>query len=202
MAEKRLFLVPVEISDNARKAKYLRGRTLSPSDIPELQAASWSGMDYGEQDVMLVVVEVDSIQHALLAANLDVLALPLNIDQLLAPVAVSIVQTALEAHHIPADWVDDTFTYRQILKLVAGMFQFLQRCHGIGMGKLFSGAISLDTLFNQLPAAVRQKLIEAAQGLYLDYSSLTGGSSLRQILKAMGQQWATRSYALGLGYTI
>lgn len=144
-------------------------------------------MDMGDEPVCIVVADVGS-DHAAFAAETDVLALPSDLDQQVGA-QLATVQNALESRNIPAGWVQGTHTYRQVIRVVAQAFQFMQRLQVVRPGRLFTGGATLDTRFNQLPVAVRNALVAAATDLGYDTSTLSGTSTLRNILKTMADQW-------------
>lgn len=192
----RLYLVPVigtGTRQEPRRAKYFSDFTRDT--LP----SSW--MDFGLEPVMLVGADVTNDQHLSISANIDVVSIPANIDATISALALTQVQNALEGMNIPANWVTTAMTYRFVLRVVVGMFQFAQRYQGLGGGRLFGTGISLGTQFNQLPAAVRSRLIETAESFGYDTSSLSGNSTIRQILKFLGDQWGSKSIVLG-GITI
>lgn len=181
----RLYLMPM--AADGRYPKYLA----------DLEGLSSAGMDYGAEPVFLVCVrDVPDSVHATLAAYPDVTALPLNLDAQIGA-QLGQVQTALESLNLPAQWVQATFTYRQVARIVAAIFQFMQRCHGLGFPRLLEGTVTLNTRFNQLPQVSRQRLLQAAESMQFDTSSLAGTSTIRQILKAMADQWGTLELFLG-----
>lgn len=176
----QLYVVPVigaGTTDDARRPKY--------ADT-DLVGFDWAAMDFGNEPLMLVATETNTA----LAAEPDVLQVPLNIDQNLGAGAVTLVQNYLEARFVPADWVTTALTYRQVLRSVVGIFTFMQRAQGLGLARLLDGSsVSLNTTFGSLPAAVRTKLLSAAQSLNFDHSSLSAASTIRQILKALMVQF-------------
>jgi hypothetical protein len=171
-----------------------------PKYISDL-GVQWSMIDYGFQPFCLVAANVSDAQDAALVLNSDVTKIPDNLD---SNVAVTATQNALESLQIPANWINASNTYRQVLRIVWGMFNFFQRYSVISgtVNPLIDGiTISLSTQFSSLPLKVRQDLIATAQDLNLDTSSLSGNSTLRQILKALADSWGQRSFTLG-GITI
>ncbi len=126
-------------------------------------------------------------QHLLLIAHADVVALPANLDQQIGA-QQAVVQNALQTLNIPENWVQSSFTYRQVLRVVALIFQFMQRLNFVTVDRLFGSGITLSTRFNQLPQAMRQQLIAAANSLGYDTSSLSGTNTLRSILKTLADQ--------------
>lgn len=188
----RFYILPVvietEAGEETRVAKY-------SADLCALKCAM---MDFGGEDVMLVVGLMDSTRHSAVSANPDVLSLPENLDQNLPAGAVTVAQTFLEARNIPAGWLNTTFTHRRVLRRVAAMFQFAQRYQGItGNAKIFTTGVDLSTRWNQLPIRVRQNLKAAGDSMNFDTGNLSGTSTLRQILREMGQQWGNRKITLG-----
>lgn len=150
-------------------------------------AVSFQGMDFADDPVFLLAANVTDAQHTLMAANTDVLSIPVALDDKLSALAVSSVQTKLESANLPAHWVKVSLTYRQILKAIAAMILIRQRYFGLA-GKLFEASITLDLRLNQLPTATRTNLETAALSLGLDISGLTNTTTLRNALKLLGDQ--------------
>jgi len=191
----RFYLVPIETVDgNKRGPKYLLWRfteSIAPLDV------RWSGMDYGLEPVILVWADVDAVQHTTLSTNVDVISIPANIDATITAGVLPAVKSALEALNVPAGWVTTGHTYRQVLRIVAGLFQFAQRHHGVHLERLFSGGFDLNTQFNTLPLAVRQRLVATANSLNYDTLDLSGSSTIRQILKNLADQWGSKPIVMG-----
>jgi len=186
---KRLYIVPkigTGTGDDAFRPKY----------FANLDGVAWSAMDYGLEPHFLVASELTTDQHNALVANADVIAVPANLDAQVGTNRDAVVD-ALETLNVPAGWVTTTMTYRKILKIVAAIMLFAQRLHGHGGIRIFGSGITLATKFNQLPAATRTKLIGAAQSMNFDTSSLSGTSTIRQILKEMADQWGVKDIKLG-----
>jgi hypothetical protein len=188
----RLYLMPVIGSGasqgDARRPKYADTHL---ADLP------WGMIDYGAEPACMVgVQDIPDAAHTALAAEPDCVALPLNLDAAIGA-QLNQVQNVIEALNVPAQWVQATHTYRQVARLVTAMFQFMQRLDGIGFGRLLNGTVTLNTRFNQLPQATRGKLIEAAQSMNFDTSSLSSTSTIRTILKAMADQWGVLEIHIG-----
>lgn len=187
----RLYLMPITgagTRQDPRRPKYVD---------QYLVGFSWGMIDYGAEPACMVgVQDILDLTHSAIAQEPDCVALPLNLDQQIGA-QLAQVQNVIEALNIPADWVQSSHTYRQVARLVAAIFQFMQRLNGIGFGRLLDGTVSLSTRFNQLPVATRTKLQEAAQSMNFDTSSLSGSSTLRQILKAMADQWGILEIHIG-----
>ena len=198
----RFYILPIEsvvLGDGniARGPKYFQWQ-FDP-DPPALVAAKWSLMDYGLIDAALVVADVTQVQHDTLLLNSDVTSPPENIDQNIAAGAIPAVQSALEALRIPADWVTTAFTYRQILRMIAGLFQFAQRHHGMHNEQLIDSQAQLDLRWNQIPLARRGRIQATADSLGYDYSAVQPTWLVRRILKHLGDQWGSKPFIIG-GY--
>lgn len=189
----RFYILPIEIIDSVRLPKYLRSRR-NPTGIP----CRWGLLDYGLIDAALVAADVTTEQHDLLAANSDVASAPENIDQNISDAAIPKVMNVLEQLRIPADWVNNTFTYRGILRMVAGLFLFAQRHHGMHGEPLIDNVAQLDLRWNQIPLARRQRIQATADALGYDYSQVQTNWLVRRILKHLGDQWADKPVLLGM----
>lgn len=188
----RVYLVPIigtgaSIAD-ARRAKYFKGTGASGRFIM---------MPYGLEPFGLVVAEVTQAQHNAIAANSDVQAFPANLDSTLSAGAVTTTKAGLESLSIPNGWVTTSLTFRNALRVVIQIFQFSQRFHGLGGGRMFPASVTLDTQFSALPAGRRASLISAAASFGWDTSGLSGTNTLRQILKAMADQWGNTAILVG-----
>lgn len=185
----RIYIVPVVgvgTRDDKRRAKYFSGSGIS-----------FGAMDYGLDPVMIVAADVTPEQHTTIAANADVLSAPEDIDATMTAGAVNAAQTFLELLNIPAEWINTSLTYRQTLRVVAGMFQFAQRWHGLGGGRIFASGVALTTRFDQLPLEARNRLVATAQSFNWDTSVLSGTNTLRQILKFVADQWGSAPFIIG-----
>ena len=165
----------------------------------EVLSAPWSAMDYGAEPVMLVRAEVTSALDAILTANADVFALPVNLDVNLTNAEVATVRAVLETANIPvSNWVTTSVTWRQLLRTVAQMMQFLQRLSAVqGSTRLFGSTVLLSTRWNQLNAAQQSALIQAASSMGFSIAAFTGSSNFRTMLKAMADQWGNRPVVIG-----
>ena len=145
-------------------------------------------LDYGAEPLCLVRADVSGAQHTALTAHDDVLSVPTTLSNQIGG-TLATVQTALDAVHVPNDWLQSTHTWAQLLRAIATIFQFAQRLHRFRAGRLFPAGVTLTTQFQDLPPAARQALQDAADDMAFDTSELTGASTLRAILKAFGDQF-------------
>ncbi len=158
----------------------------------DIAGLSWGMLPYGEENLALVHVrDIPIAIHTALAAELDVIAIPQDIDATVGAGALTTVRNALENRNIPGQWVGSGSTYREVLRLIARTMLCFQRLQGLRLARLFQSGVTLDTQFNQLPAGVRTNLIAMADSMNLDRSSLSGTSTIRTMLKALADQWTT-----------
>lgn len=164
-----------------------RADSVRPKYIGDL-GIGYSAMDYGLENTFLAACAPDAATHTSLASNLDVIAIPQGLDSAIGLTALSTVQAKLEGLHVPAGWVNETHTYRDVVRAVGKMFVFMQRFHGQQLRTFFESGVTLDTRINQLTQAQRQALLDAATSLGLDTSSITGSMLIRQALKTLADQ--------------
>jgi hypothetical protein len=164
--------------------KYLPRRFPNPDMLAGLEGLEGRNMRYGDELVGLVALDVTPAQHTILTGPADVTAIPLNLDNQLGA-NVATVQTNLETLKIPAENLQASFTFRQVVRAVAFIFEVVQILRGKGLGLLFGPGVTLATTLGALPQAVRDGLQEAAISKGVDYSGLTGASTLRQALRTV-----------------
>jgi hypothetical protein len=192
----RFYILPIEVVDgNKRGPKYLHWR-FDP-DPPGILVNRYSLKDYGLIDAALVACDLTLAQHQQLAAEIDVAAAPQNLDQTVSAIALPQVVAVLEALRIPAGWVTTSHTYRELLRMVGGLFLFAQRYHGMHNEPLIDNAAQLDLRWNQIPQARRQRIQETADEMGYDYSAVQNTWLIRRILKHLGDQWGLTPILFG-----
>jgi hypothetical protein len=162
-------------------------------------STSGSFIPFGGQGIYLAAADIGSTEDAALTANADVTAVPDNLDQQIGAGALAKIQTALENRNIPAGWLTAATTYRSALRTIVNMFKFFQKFIAVThiTVPVITGAITLNSTFNSLSAANRQRLIDTATALSFDTSGLTGAATMRQILKAIADQYGSPPVVLG-----
>lgn len=191
----RFYILPIEVvGGNRRGPKYLKWR-FDP-DPPGIDC-QWSMKDYGLIDAALVAADVTQTQHEQLAAEVDVAAPPADIDQNVSDIALPTVVSVLESLRIPAGWITTSHTYRELLRMVGGLFMFAQRHHGIHNEALIDNQAQLDLRWNQIPQARQQRIMTTADAMGYDYSAIQPNWLIRQILKHLGDQWADTPILFG-----
>ena len=189
----RLYLVPIigtGTNTDPRKPKYFMSGTLTTP-------STWTGIDYGIEPWMVVGSDLSVVDDAAIVAQPDAFGLPFDLTPNLTAGQVTTVQNKLEAINLPADWVNTTLTWQQVVRIVLGVMGFIQRLMSFtSNGSLFAGAVTLATTISQLPASMRTNLTQCATGMNLDISSISGSTTLRQALFILGNQLSTRSIAI------
>ena len=166
--------------------------------------ASFHVADFGAEPWFLVVADVDASQHAAISGQADVTTIPIAaLDDPVGPSQTSAIQARLEAANIPAGWVQEGQTYREVLRVLLRICQTMQAIQGqLGLtGSLFTGGVSLATRMDELSPAIRQKLRDAGTQLNMDTSWVTGATTIRQLLKNCADRWAYGTiYLLGVEF--
>lgn len=177
----RFYLVPALGTVGAGFSDPIRPKYILALAVPK----EWK--DFGWEGTFFVGADVSNAQHTTLAANADVVSIPLNLDSQVGA-NLTTVTAQLEALNIPADWVNATHTYRDVLRNIFKLFQFVNRLTARQGARLFAGGVGLNTLVSDLTQNQRAALLTAAQSLNLDTSEVTGAMQLRQALRIILMQ--------------
>lgn len=191
----RYYVMPVSREGSIRGPKYFRWpRNGNPTGI----ACRWNMIDYGLIDQAIVVADVTAAQNTTLAANSDVLAIPINVDSKLNATAVSAAETYLEGIGMPAHWVTTSHTYRAVLRIVAGTFLYMQRVTALlGRSITLTGGV-LGVQMQNIAADIRAAMQQAADEQGFDYSGVMATTTVRQVLKAMADAWGDKPIYMGM----
>ena len=167
--------------ENPRRPKYAE------------QAISYGSTRFGEEGETLTAMLALADSHAIIQADADVIRIdPANLDNTLSGGAVTTITNFLEARNIPANWITTSNTSRQVLRVTLGVFLFTQRYAKLaGKQKIFLAGVDLTKVLSSFPANVRTNLIQAADDLGLDRSTVNNTWTIRQLLRHFGQQWVT-----------
>ena len=182
----RFYIVPMEQVGNQRAPKYFGGPRIP--GIPELDGVAMSCQDFGLEKIFVVGSNLTTAQHTALMANVDVLAIPTNLDANVSAVALNTIQTALENLKIPGTWITTENTYRQVVKFALAVAFLNQQMHALINTSLFESSANLDTRMNQIPVATRNALSQGAQRLGLDVDAIKGTTTIRQALLLLAEQ--------------
>jgi hypothetical protein len=173
---------------------YLSHRFSAP--VVGLEGVAWTWETYKLERMGIVVADVTPAQDTLLTAQANVIKIP-ALDNTIPSVAVrNQVQTVLETFDIPAQWVVVGMSYRTILRIVLGIFRFHGRLIVLLQRRFWNGTISLDTTVSQLSTNVVTYLQEAANHFGIDYSFVTGTTTIRELFRLMGEHWANTPFSI------
>ena len=188
------YLVPIETVGDNRGPMYFRW-------IESLGgiACSWAMMDYGfTPSALLVAKDISDADHASLILNADVFWFPDDLDGAVD----QDVQPFFEAIHLPTDWLTPSTTWRELLRQVAGVFQFNQRYGGIAAaetGTLHSifDTATLSTRLRQMTADEQRWFLATAASFGFDPALISANSQLRQLVKTAGNYWTGQTFYIG-----
>ena len=195
----RLYLVPIthiDLGNGTEFAapKYFWGRLTEGS--LELQGATWAWERYVWENHGLVAADTSASQDTYLRGLVDVISVP-ALDNTIANTATrNKIRNILEAGNIPGTWVNTGMTYRSVVRIVLGIFKFHGRAVSL-LGKMFDGTISLDMTISQIPADKLDKMQQAADAFGLDTSWMVGTTTIRALLKSIGDQFSNTQFEIG-----
>lgn len=184
----RLYFVPKVLDGDTYRPKYFTDGTIA--------VTPWSAMDF--DDWYLIAADLSSGDHTAVNGQPDAMALPANLSGTLSAGQVTTVQTRLEAANIPANWVDTSYTWRQVLRIVCGMMKLNQRFKGGNDGAgIFQPGINLNSTVGDLSSQVRTRLTDAAVSLGLDIQGITLSTTLRAVYRNFGGQFLAIPLQIG-----
>lgn len=189
----RYYIMPIVKIGIYRIPKYLKFRDIQDGVAPSKKTTVY----YGILPVCAFAAELDQAAHDSLVAHADVAATPEDIDQYIGVGAIPQVQNVLEALFIPADWIDTTFTYRQILRMIWGLFVFAGRYRRVYGEALVDNQAQLDLVWADVPVDRRNKVIAIADEQGIDYSAVDGTWTVRRTLKLLADHWQNTEWKLG-----
>lgn len=201
----RYYLLPIERIDDAgtirRGPAYFdfRGH-IEPGHVQVDNAAgeAWSMKDMGSVDMAVFAFNAAEAKHTDLAGRgPDVYQFPENLDVTLSAAQRTALNTYLEAHNIPGDWLAPSDTWRQNLRIITAMFLYLQRTLAIiGYPQNPFAGISLNTRYNQIANPLYDAMSQAATDLGYAWG-VTANTQVRRIFKLMADQWGARPIGFG-----
>ena len=193
---KRFYLIPIDVVPQgngvARGPKYLKSRFATGIDCP------WGGMDYGFTNYMLVVADMAQVDHDAIILNSDVFLFPVDLD---TPVDDPTVDVFFDDINIPADWLTPSTSWRELLRQLAGMFQFNQRYGGISGGVSIFDTATLDTRLRQMTVQEQAWFQETVDTFTLQFGLdpiiVPITNRLRQLMISAGSFWDGTPFYLG-----
>lgn len=192
----RFYLMPIETINNCRGPKYIQWSAPGVESDPADLAIPFSMMDYGFLPNALVLAKsIGQADHDNLVANSDVFGFPENLDQ---PVSDPGIDTFFEAVNIPTDWLTPSTSYREMLRQMAGMFQFNQRYGGISgvNASLFDNA-TLDTRLREMSDQEQAWFLATVESFGYEPALVPTNAKLRQLVKTAGTYWDDQTFYMG-----
>jgi hypothetical protein len=191
----RFYILPIEVRNGARVPKYFKYRgDLTPPYID----CQWAMKDYGSINMAVICADIADADHNALVLNADVYSFPVNLDQTMTQAQRSTLNTYIEAHGIPGDWLGPGDTFRSVLRVITAMFLYMQRVLTlIGYpADPFTG-LTLNTRYSDIPNPLHDALQQGA--VSLEYTWTVGNNDqIRKIWKMMADQWGVRPILFGL----
>lgn len=194
----RLYLVPIVTVGNTRGPAYFSfGIPPGPGIV-----CQWSLMDYGFMPSGLLLAQnITEADDASLRSHADVYAFPAVALPSGLNVAIPSnngIQAFCETINVPTDWTTASTTYLQLLRMLAGVFQFAQRYAGLSGGQpLLAAGVTLATRYRNLTAQQQQWFTATVTSFGYSASILNPNSTLRQMLKQAGDAWGAQPFYLG-----
>ena len=190
----RLYIVPVVgagVKGDPRRPKYFA----DPGKM--IDGLDWSAMDYGLEPWMDVGADLSPSDENLVIGQSDAFAVPFDLASQLTSGQVSAVQQKLESINVPAGWVTINFQWIEIVRIVLGMFLFMQRYSALHGAGLFGGGNTLTSRLNQLTQAERDDLTTTARELGVSTETIASNARLREALKDLADQFTMIPYHFG-----
>ena len=159
----------------------------------------YRAMRYGLEPVWLAAANVTAAHHSTLTAQSDVLGTPVTLAQLdrnINPGQVAGVQAALELLNLPGNWVTTARTWREVLRVIASIFQLSQRFKGRHRKSFFEGGLNLNRTWGSLPSERRAELSTT----FADFGwsqNWVDGDPLRVVLRNLAAQWGSAPFEFG-----
>lgn len=185
--------------------KYFPHR-FNPDVAPELVGVSYAWETLLEEGISMLVADVTDAQHTFIGTLADVFSFPDLDTTVQNALDRNAIRDFLETAYLPGNWVNVGTSYRAIAREILGVFQFFGRFKVLyyeltGLDMFFDGTHELGGTILTLPQNVIDTLAQAASDLGLDYSGITGTTTLRDALYQLGAQFTTFQFDIG-GYPI
>jgi len=159
----------------------------------------WSMRDYGGigETTMIVCVEATAEQHAWLAAQAGVFAIPADLDATPSPAELAAFEAHLETISIPSDWITPSDTWRTALRTVLGMFATAGKYAVITGESILDSGIALNTQFRNYPQYVQDALAQIAINKGYPWEEVKDNWTTRILFKWFADQWPGDSFPFG-----
>lgn len=194
-----LFLLPIVDVQNANIP--LRGGKYGMrADHAEVIRGSFLKLD---ADDTLGLIQAPQAYLDTVAGQLDavLLADASTIDAVITPAQAAAFAAELESRSLPAQWLTAGMTRREAIRTMAGIGMVSQRMLGRRRGGLKATlarhGMTLDSTWADIPQAMRRELLDIADDFGWDDLGLGATSTVREILKAMSDQFASTPMTIG-----
>jgi hypothetical protein len=193
---RELFLVPMEGSGT--RIDPVRGKYVRDAQVTAAGCLRYSRADHA-------IVMIDATQSYLdsVAAQPDTtrLATEINLESVLTAGQANNVKTVFENLFIPDLFANAGDTRRKVIRGVIGMFLFSQRMEGrLGSGwkeKAQSRGVTLDSTWTSFPQVLKDEFVGVRDSFGWSNLPVTGASTLREILKAISDQFTQTEFFIG-----
>lgn len=190
----RFYILPIERVGSSRGPKYFRWQ-IGPT--PPGINCPWSMKDYGSIDMAILAADILQADHDALILNADVYAFPDNLDPVMTLAQRQTLNTYIEAHGIPGDWLAQGDTFRSVLRVITGMFMYLQRVLAIiGYPSDPYAGLTLNTQYRNIPNPLHDAMSQAATELEYTWN-VASNDQIRKIFKLMSDQWGSQPIYFG-----
>jgi hypothetical protein len=146
---------------------------------------SFSGLDLGIEPTILVGADTTDAQHAILAAQSDVYAIPALTSTVGGNPTLNQTRNRLEQRGIPGSWVIASTTYRAIVTRIGDTCRIAQRLNGRHKNRLYPTGVTLDSTLTQ---DLLTQLTDIAGSFGISAAGLSTSTTLRQALITLGDQ--------------
>ncbi len=193
---KALFLVPM-VGAGTRQDPY-RGKYTSDASV--VQSGT---LRYSRADSAIIFLEAPQAYLDSVAAQPDatLLATPTTIDEAITVGQANAAKAIFEPLGIPGQFINAGDTRREVIRGVVGMFLFSQRMEGrFGEGfkkRASDRGITLDSVWSDFPQALKDEFIDIRDDFGWGNLGLTNSSTLREILKAVSDQFEATPIFIG-----
>lgn len=159
-------------------------------------------MPFGREETWLSGADVTPEQQAAIDADPLIYSFPENIDTNLTAQGVQALSSYLEDVNVPAHWLNAGFSFREAIRIIAAMFQYMQRLEYLLGGRFFDANTGLNTKVSDFSPAQLSAATQAAIDLGFDTSGISGQTQIRNVMKNMADQWGSRTLNLGVAGNI
>lgn len=180
------YILPLVLVNGARNPKYFSDGTPGTGI-----SCPWGCIPYGSIDMCITAADITQADHDYVSSQADVYTAPDNLDVIMTLSERQAMNNYLEAHAIPADWLSPGDTFHYALRIVAGIFQYIQRVLAlVGYPANPFAGLTLNTRYSNIPNPLHDALYNAA--VELGYSWNVGNNDqIRKIWKMMADQWGS-----------